>query len=102
MSAAKQDDDETVGRAVFSSFSAGDSESLKIIARSFAVFALRLAPRKFKNDADRIPFLKGLGLSNSEIAQLLQTTRNTVAVRLSVEGKSKKKKKKGRRPRAKH
>jgi hypothetical protein len=100
MSPAKQHD-EPVDRGVFSSFSAGDSVSLKIIARSFAIFALRLAPKKFKNDADRIPFLKGLGLTNSEIAQLLGTTTNTVAVRLSVDGKSKKKKK-GRARRAKH
>jgi hypothetical protein len=86
--------DELVDRGVISLFSAGDSGSLKIIARSFAVFALRLAPKKFKNDTERIPFLKGIGLSNSEIAQILGTTAGTVAVRLSVDAKSKKKKEK--------
>jgi hypothetical protein len=100
MSPAKQHD-EPVDRGVFSSSSVEDSVSLKIIARSFAIFALRLAPKKFKNDADRMPFLRGLGLSNSEIAQLLGTTTNTVAVTLSVSGKSKKKKK-GRTTRTKH
>ena len=100
MSPAKQNDG-PVDRGVLSSFNGGDSVSLKIIARCFAIFALRLSPKKFKNDADRMPFLKGLGLSNSEIAQLLGTTPNTVAVTLSISGKSKKKKK-GRTPRAKH
>ena len=98
MGRAKQPN-EPVDHGVIPSFSAGDSGSLKIIARSFAVFALRFAPKKFQNDADRIPFLKGLGLSNSEIAQILGTTTNTVAVRLSVGGKSKKK---GRKSRAKN
>jgi hypothetical protein len=76
------------------SVSAVDSGALRIIARSFAVIALRLAPKKFKNDSDRIPFLKALGLSNAEIADLLGTTVNTVAVCLSVGGKPKKKKRK--------
>jgi predicted transcriptional regulator len=61
-----------------------------------------LAPKKFANDSERIPFLKALGLSNSEIAKLLGTTPNTVAVCLSVGGKpkNKKKKKKEKKPRA--
>ena len=59
MGRAKQQDG-PVDRGVIPSFSAGDSGSLKIIARSFAVFALRLAPKKFKNDTERILFLKVL------------------------------------------
>lgn len=73
-----------------------DSGTARIIARSFAVIAMRLAPKKFANDSERIPFLKALGLSNLEIAKLLGTTPNTVAVCLSVGGKTKKKGKKTR------
>lgn len=95
--------DELAEREELLSLSAADSGTLRIIARSFAVIALRLAPKKFENDSDRIPFLNALGLSNSEIAKLLGTTTNTVAVRLSVVGKSKKrKKKKGSKSRAKN
>ena len=73
-----------------------DHGTARVIARSFAIIAMRLAPKKFSNDTERIPFLKALGLSNSEIAKLLGTTTNTVAVCLSVGGKPKKKGKKSR------
>lgn len=92
--------DEPAERNESVSTSAADPGTSRIIARSFAVIALRLAPKKFANDSERIPFLKALGLSNSEIAKLLGTTANTVAVRLSVGGKSKKKK--GKKSRAKN
>lgn len=73
-----------------------DPGTARVIARSFAIIAMRLAPKKFANDSERIPFLKALGLSNSEIAKLLNTTPNTVAVCLSVGGKTKNKGKKSR------
>jgi DNA-binding NarL/FixJ family response regulator len=92
--------DEPAERNDSVSTSVADPETARIIARSFAVIALRLAPKKFANDSERIPFLKALGLSNSEIAKLLGTTANTVAVRLSAGGKAKKKK--GKKSRAKN
>ena len=99
MGRTKSNDEPTQQNEVASG-NAVDSGTARIIARSFAIIALRLAPKKFANDSERIPFLKALGLSNSEIAKLLGTTPNTVAVCLSVGGKPKNKKKKGKKPRA--
>lgn len=56
---------------------------ISVIARSFAVIAMRLAPEKLQTDAERATFLNGLGLDRKEIASLLGTTPGTISVRLS-------------------
>ena len=70
---------------------AGQSaESLALIARCLGVIALRLSPKKHKQDAERIRFLSRLGFSDRQvIADILGTTAATVSSRLS-ERKSKK------------
>lgn len=71
------------------------SSHLASISKSLAIMALRLSPTKFDTLADRAKFLQALGLETSEIAVVLNTTRNTISVRLS-EGKKKGKKRGGK------
>ena len=56
---------------------------LHVIAQSFAVIALRLAPSRPKTVGDRARFLGGLGLSNEEIARLLDSTPRSIGELLS-------------------
>ena len=57
--------------------------AVHVIAQSFAVIALRLAPSRPKTVGDRARFLAGLGLSHEEIAGLLDSTPGSVGELLS-------------------
>jgi len=56
---------------------------LTVVARSLAMIALRLAPSRPTNDAERIRFLGRLGLDRHAIAKLMRTTKETVSSRLA-------------------
>ena len=58
------------------------------IALSLGALAVRLGPARAKSDHERVRLLRGFGFTNAEVAAILDTTPNTVAVRLS-EGKKK-------------
>lgn len=61
---------------------------LNAIALSLGALAVRLGPARPKSDHERVRLLRGFGFTNAEVAAILDTTPNTVAVRLS-EGKKK-------------
>lgn len=61
---------------------------LTAIALSLGALAVRLGPVRPKTDHERVRLLRGFGFTNAEVAAILDTTPNTVAVRLS-EGKKK-------------
>lgn len=53
-----------------------------MIARAFAIMAMRLAPHRPKTDAERVAFLDGLGLDRQAIAALLGIQPEAVSSRL--------------------
>jgi len=67
---------------------------LRTISRSFAFLCIASPTMAEKSDTEKMKILKALGLDNTVIADMLDTTVNTVAVRLSESKKSRKKKKK--------
>ncbi len=68
-------------------------QNLRIISRSFAFLCIASPLMAQKSSTEKMKLLDALGLNNSEIADMLDTTANTVAVRLS-EAKKKRSKKK--------
>lgn len=70
------------------------NQYLRIISRSFAFLCIASPTMAEKPDPEKMKVLKALGLDNTEIADMLDTTAKTVGVRLSEAKKSRKKKKK--------
>jgi hypothetical protein len=58
-------------------------KSLQQIAHCLAYLVLQADELKGKSNNDLIPLLAGLGFDRSSIASILQTTPETVSVRLS-------------------
>jgi hypothetical protein len=72
-----------------------NNQWLSVIGRALAYLCIHSTDLKDRGMADQAKFLKGLGMSNSDIASLLGTTDNSIRGLLSYAEKSKRKKSSG-------
>ncbi len=68
-----------------------DKHWLSIIARSLAFLCIHSTDLKGKGMAEQAKFLKGLGLSNRDIASLLRTSEDSIRGLLSYAGRPRRK-----------
>ena len=62
------------------------------VANCLGFLTIQMSEYKDKTNAERIPFLYALGFDRNRIASILATTPNTVSVRLSEVGATRRQK----------